>query len=109
MIKPTGFHVLVEMGTIEEVSAGGIVMPKEYVDKEQGGNDCGTVIAIGPTAHPGYAGCDADTPEGRAAQWGYKIGDQVQFDRYQGKKLELEGFEDHRIITDSNIIAVIGE
>ena len=110
MIKPTGFHVLVEMEEVEETTESGIVIAtKSGREREQNGHDVGTVIAIGPTAHMGYEGCDGDTAEARAAQWGYGIGDKVQFERYQGKLLDIPGCENHRIITDSNIIAVIGE
>ncbi len=110
MIKPTGFHVLIEMEAVEKTTAGGIIIAthSEHA-REQGGHDVGTVLALGPTVHMGYEGCDGATSEERAAQWGYKIGDKVQFDRYQGKLLDIEGYENHRVIVDVNIIAAIGD
>ena len=114
MIKPTGFHVLVEMEEVEQAITGGaldgfVTASNDEHDREQGGHDIGRVLAIGPTAHMGYEGCDAVTAVGRALQWGYGIGDRVQFDRYQGKLLDMPGYENHRIIVDVNIIANLGE
>ena len=114
MIKPTGFHVVVEMDEVKQSITGGaldgfVTASTEQHNREQGGHDIGRVLAIGPTAHMGYEGCDADTPEGRAGQWGYKVGDRVLFDRYQGKLLEIEGMENIRVITDSNIKLNLGE
>jgi co-chaperonin GroES (HSP10) len=103
MIKPNGFYVLVEMEEVEETTESGIVVSTgSQKAREQGGHDVGIVLDIGPTAHRGYDGCDAETPEGRAAQWGYKIGDKVQFDRYQGKLID----DKYRLITDVQIKGV---
>ncbi len=109
MIEPTGFHVLVEMDVVEETTESGIIVATKTENKrEQGGCDIGRVIAIGPTAHLGYEGINGETPKERAAQWGYKVGDRVLFERYAGKLLDIEGFENHRVITDSNIKLNLG-
>jgi len=114
-MKPTGYHVLVKMGEVEEeVKDGALAGFKLRSDAEQGreegGYYVGTVIAIGPTAHMGYEGCDAETPEERAALWGYKLGDQVYIGRYAGDDhlKEIQGLENHRIIVDKDIKGVIG-
>ncbi len=108
-VKPTGYHILVKVEEVEETTESGIVIATKTENKrEQGGHDAGTVVAIGPTAYDGYAGCDGDTAQERAAMWGFQVGDKVQFERYNGKLLDLPGMENHRVIQDSNIIAVIG-
>lgn len=106
-VEPTGYHILVKVDEVVETTESGIVIATKTENKrEQGGHDAGTVVAIGPTCYDGYAGCEGDTAEERAAKWGVRVGDKVQFERYNGKL--LESLENHRIIQDSNIIAVIG-
>ena len=110
-MKPTGFHVLVKMGVVEKTTESGIILrTNEAQGREEGGHYIGTVIAIGPTAHMGYEGCTAETSEERAAQWGYKVGDQVYIGRYAGDDhlKEIPGLENHRIIVDKEIKGVLG-
>ena len=100
-IKPLGFYVLVEMDTIESVSDGGIVIPKNTVIKEQDGCDFGTVRAIGPVAYAGLPGCAS------AEDWGVKVGDRVEYRRYEGKRSNAPDMENFRYIPDSHIVGVI--
>ena len=105
-----GYYVLIETEVIDEKSSGGIVLPDAYVQKEQGGCDRGTVRGIGPICYAGYNGMEeCRNAEERAAVWGFKVGDQVQFDRYDGKILEVEGYENFRLIADAKIMARIGD
>ncbi len=115
-IKPTGFNVLVKMGAVEqEVQSGALAGFKlrsdEEQDREEGGYYAGTVVAIGPTAHLGYEGCEGETAEERAKEWGYKVGDQVYFGRYAGDDhlSEIPGLENHRLIVDKDITGNFGE
>lgn len=109
-LKPTGYYILVKMEEVEITSEGGIVLAtaNEH-QREQNGHDVGTIVSIGPTAFCGFQGCDAETPDGRAAQWGCAVGDKVEFNRYEGKVPRYEEFQDYRIIQDAHIIGVIGE
>lgn len=110
ILKPTGYYVLIKMEKIEEKSTGGIILStKEELERESSGHDIGIISAIGPTAWTGFQGCTEDTAEKRAAQWGCKIGDKVEFSRYDGKTPRYEEFKDCRIIQDAHIIGVIGE
>jgi len=107
-IRPTGYYILVKVESVAKSIEGGVLdgfelHSNQELKREQTGNDTGTVIAIGPQAHVGFEGCDADTAEERAAQWGYIVGDVVEFMRYEGKLLEDE---EHRLIPDDKIIAV---
>lgn len=109
-LKPTGYYILVKMEEIELTSEGGIIIAtKEENQREQAGHDIGIISAIGPTAWTGFQGCDAETAEGRAAQWGCKVGDKVEFSRYDGKVPRYEEFQNYRIIQDAHIIGVIEE
>lgn len=104
-IRPLGYHVLVEVSETEQVSDGGIVLNTPAQQKlEEGRQDTGIVVAIGPTAHLGYEGCTAETAEGRAEQWGYKVGDKVQYRSFEGK---MYNDENQRVVVDSQLIAVL--
>lgn len=107
-IKPTGYYILVEVEvvseTIEEGNLQGFILHSpENQKREQTGNDTGTVIAIGPQAHVGFDGCTGKTAKARAKQWGYEVGDTVEFTRYEGKLIEDTNY---RLIPDDKIIAV---
>lgn len=106
--EPAGFYVWVELKHVDqEVQEGvlaGLVLTSNFEhDREQTGHDIAVVLGIGPTAHLGYAGIDADTAEQRAAQWGYKIGDTVQLARYDGVEMRVPGHEHQRIVPDNCI------
>lgn len=104
-IKPLGFYVLIEMEEIETTSAGGIILSESTVNKEQEATDQGWVRAIGPTAYNGYPGCEDE--KDLAGSWGVKIGDKVEYRKYEGKRSSAEGYENYRYINDSHIIGVI--
>lgn len=102
---PCGYNVAVQIEKVEEVSAGGIVLATNTEKKrEQGGHDIGVASAFGPTVYLAYEGCDAETAEERAEKWGFKLGDTVVMERYQGKLLNCAGFENYRVITDNQIM-----
>ena len=49
--KPTGHRVLVKVTKIEEITQGGIIIPKEVTKREQLGQDGGIVVEVGNTAY----------------------------------------------------------
>ncbi len=102
-IKPLGFYVLVEVDVVEEVSAGGIILGN--VKREQEACEFGVIRAIGPVAYAGFPGCE----DGKAEAWGVKVGDKVEYRRYEGKLSNHPDMENHRYIPDSHIIGVINE
>jgi len=126
-IKPLGFYVLIEMETVEKVSAGGIVLPGDLIAKEQDATDTGWVRAIGPTAYVGYPGCEREGGELKniaekgsiqlekqpalspADCWGLEIGQKIEYRRFEGKKSSEPGYENYRYIPDSHIIGAIDD
>ena len=111
-IRPAGHYILIEMAEVsEEVTDGalaGFKLRSDFEQKrEQSGHDIGTVVAIGPLAYVGFDGCEGATGEERAASWGFKVGDTVEFLRYEGKLLEHPDYPNHRIIPDDKILMVV--
>lgn len=107
-IKPAGYHVLVDVTPAESVTSGGIFLPKDLVEKEQMAEETGTILAFGPTCFVGMRGCDA---EGIPAheQWGLKVGNKVEFKKFEGKRSYVKGHENYRYIPDTHIIGVIAD
>lgn len=115
-IKPCGPVVIVEVVPVDDKYEGTtIVRPTIETKREHGGRDIGYVRAIGPTAYSSLAGCES------AEHWGVKIGDLVEFNRYDGKiprgselyeKIIVEGKEieskNLRLVHDNDIIASYG-
>ncbi len=112
-LKPCGVKILIEVLPVEIKSAGGIVMHSENeVKREKVGRDVGTVKAIGFGAYYGIGGCSKDKPAiERAKEWGFTIGDTVEFNRYDGKPTRFgetnKEFENYRLIDDQDIIGVL--
>jgi len=107
-IKPTGHFVLVEVKPVEETFPGSkILSPQSEIERERKGRDIGRVLEFGPIAFLGFATCKK--PE----DWGVRVGDLVEFNRYDGKMPRVSEqnpeFENYRIINDNDIIAVIEE
>lgn len=107
-IKPLGFYVLIEMESVESVTEGGIVLPGDMINKEQDATDVGYVRQIGPTAFAGYPGCEV---EGVAPAdcWGLKIGQKVEYRKFEGKRSAEKEYANFRYIPDSHIIGVIDD
>lgn len=118
-IKPLGHMVAIEVLEVESKSKGGIIFATgKNAEFEQDACEFGIVVAFGPTAFYGVTGCVPDkyppshphysmTPP---EIWGVKVGDTVEFRRFEGKKSAVKGKERIRYIPDTEIIGgVIGE
>ena len=106
MLKPTGYYVLVRMEEVEQTTESGIIIAtnKEH-EREQGGHDVGVILAVGPTSYMGFEGIDDSLPvQQRMEQYGVKIGDKVEFTRYDGKVPSNPELKDCRLIKDEMIL-----
>ena len=107
MISPCGTTVLIEVEPVEETFEGSsvIVRPMKDTKREFGGRDIGRIIAFGPFCYKDFK----ITPE----QWGCKVGDLVEFNRYDGKVPRLaeknDKYKGYRLISDNDILAVYSE
>lgn len=104
-LRPVGYQILIKIKTVEEKSEGGIIVEtKQSLERERQGRDIGTIIDFGPLAYKGYKGAlELKGPE----DWGVKIGDVVEFRRYDGRVPRTEGYENYRWLNDEDIIGVV--
>lgn len=73
-IEPLGYHLLIELLEVEETSQGGIVLASNDVNREQAAMPVGKVLKLGPTAYRNH-----DSGINSAEEYGFKVGEYVQF------------------------------
>ena len=83
------------------------MMPGDLVALEQDATSVGYIRAFGPTAYVGYPGCDKEGEESPSEQWGLKVGQKVEYRKFEGKASSMTGYENHRYIPDSHIIGAV--
>lgn len=93
-ITPVGNKVLVKVILVEEMSAGGIALPKSVTEKENIACMNGVVVGIGGACWQDYDGDD----------W-CEIGDRVLFARHAGVVAKGIDEQDYRLLYDADIIA----
>ncbi len=96
--KPLGWWVLVEIIEVEEMTAGGIVLPQNTQDKEQKGVTQAYVRDFGKMAFTGFR--NSEGPK----DWGVEIGDLVEFRRYE--TLATSYSDLWRLVPDTSLVAV---
>jgi co-chaperonin GroES (HSP10) len=96
---PTGTKVIVEVEKLSEKTLGGIVLPREAIQKEQDRITEGTFRKMGPVAFADII----DQNQPLISQIPMS-GDTVYFVKYAGKALSIEDKE-YRIIHDEDIYA----
>lgn len=94
-LKPVEYKVLVKPITVEERTAGGIILPDQVKDKEQFAKQEGIVISVSEMAFT-----DPDWPIKP------KVGDKVLFDKYGGCTVKGKDGESYRLINDKEIGAI---
>lgn len=87
---PMNNVVVVETEKVEEKSKGGIILTESIKDREQYGKDSGILVAMGESAFEGM-------------KVRPKLGDEVMFDKYDGKTRDKGLF---RILVDEDILAI---
>jgi len=96
MLIPVFHRLLVKPDTLEETSAGGIVMVRDK--REQEAVDTGIVFAIGPTCGKDFG----------VNELPYSVGDKVAWAKYAGKVVtDPETDEEYLALNDEDIIVVI--
>lgn len=93
-IVPKGPRILVMPRAVEEVSEGGIVLVKEYTEREQMAQVEATVVDISPDAW-------SDMPN----SW-CEVGDTVLIEKYAGILCSDGEGNELRLIKDVQVLAV---
>lgn len=99
MIIPVLHRLIVKLDTLEEVTASGIVLPKDLIKKERKAIEVGTVVSIGETCFKDYGG-DINT---------VSIGDRVIIAQYSGKEIDDVDGTTYIAINDQDVIAILKE
>lgn len=99
MLTPVLHRIILKLDSIEEVTASGIVIPKDLIEKERKAVEIGTVISIGDTAFKDYGG-SIDT---------IKIGDRVIIAKYSGKEIKDIDETQYVVINDEDVLVIIKE
>ena len=73
-IEPCGYHLLIELHEVKEESEGGIILATADVNAEQAAMPIGKVLKIGPCCFKNH-----DSGINSAEEWGFTVGDHVQF------------------------------
>lgn len=94
-IIPTGGHLLVLPIKVEEITAGGIYLPKTAQDKEQQAATMGTLVAVGP-------GAWYDLDDGQP--WA-EAGDKISYAKYAGVSMKGKDNQDYVLINDNDVLA----
>jgi len=98
-ILPTGYSVLIKCETVEEKTAGGIILPSAHVDRENTASQKGTIAAAGPCA-----GTFIDWPEGHEFP---PVGSRVLIKKYAGVEVKGNDGADYRLCDDKDILALM--
>jgi len=94
LVRPDNIHDTDP--TLKKAKAAGIYIPEDDINKEQVKQIEGTLISIGGSAFENWQG---EIP---------KVGDRVIYDLYAGMNVTLDD-KKHQIISDTDIIAIIGQ
>lgn len=92
-LKPLNDRVLVKRLEVEEMTAGGIIIPDSAKEKPMKGE----VVAAGP-------GKLDDS--GKRVAMTVKDGDTVLFAKYAGTEIKIDGVE-HLVMREDDILAVV--
>ena len=99
MLTPVLHRINLKLDSIEEVTASGIVIPKDLIEKERKAVEIGTVVSIGETAFKDYGG-SIDT---------IKIGDRVIIAKYSGKEIKDIDETSYVVCNDEDLLVIIKE
>ena len=99
MLTPVLHRIILKLDSIEEVTASGIVIPKDLIEKERKAVEIGTVVSIGETAFKDYGG-SIDT---------IKIGDRVIIAKYSGKEIKDVDETSYVVCNDEDLLVIIKE
>jgi co-chaperonin GroES (HSP10) len=106
-VKPTGYHLLIEIPERSDQTAGGIVRPDDYRLREQVASVIALVVEVGPEAFR-----DKDRFPTQKA-W-CQAGDYILIHPYTGSRFQIRDsvtrrFIEYRILEDRHVLAVVSK
>ncbi|MCK5604240.1 hypothetical protein KAR91_20295 [Candidatus Pacearchaeota archaeon] len=97
---PCWYCVLVKLKTVDTVSKGGIVLPKETVKKEQLKEMKGRLVAQGKLAFRDNKGNPTNE---------FELGDDVFVQQYAGRTFEGNDGETYQVMNDTELHGKVEE
>lgn len=108
--QPSGWRILVGMLTIEETTAGGIVLPKEHREGQEYLRSIAKVLAVGKLAyqHDKFQG-GVSLEKRKPTPW-VEVGDIVLIGQYAGQSINVidnDKPQSLKLLNDDEILSVI--
>lgn len=101
-IKPIWYNILVRLDPVEKRSAGGIFLPDQTLQMQQGAETHCTLVAVG-----GMAFTDAS---GQTIEDAPKPGDRIIIAKYSGQPPKAGDVDNlYRLCTDKDVVAVMSK
>ena len=117
-IRPCGNRILIEPDAVDEVTEGGILIPKQVTDRHADAAGYGKVIALGPDCYThavtykdskksagGWEQIERATT-GYTARW-VNVGNRVAFRPYIALNSTGEDGKKYLLLNDEDILAVV--
>jgi len=99
MIIPLLHAVVILPDSVEQTSAGGIIIPEQVTERERKAVEYGTVVRVGPRAFMDY---------GRGPDI-LSTGDRVSYARYAGKTVTDTDGKEYLLVNDQDILCLVTE
>lgn len=114
-IRPVLDRVLIKPDAVEEVTAGGIIIPDSVNTLHANAQSIGTFVEAGPDAYAQYTDVWRYSDGSSATMTrGYKgtpckPGDRVCFAKYGGLQVEGKDGQVYRLMNDEDVTAIVEE
>lgn len=113
-IHPCLDRVLIKPDDVEEVTAGGIIIPGSVGEQHAMAQSIGTFIEAGPDAYTHYTQIHRANGSKTVTTRGYsgpaaKPGDRVAFAKYGGLQVEGKDGKVYRLMNDEDVTAIVEE
>jgi len=100
-LRPANDKIIVKPDSIEEITAGDIIIPQTVLDAERKAITRGVVVAVGPSCGTFFSDDGIKKEE-------LKVGDRVIFAKFAGAEFrDGKSRQEYRILLDENVICRI--
>jgi co-chaperonin GroES (HSP10) len=105
-VKPTGYHILIEIPRRANQTVTGIVRPEKYRAQEQVASVLALVVEVGPD-------CFQDPDRFPSRRSWCQPGDTILIHAYTGSRFQIRSddgaFTEYRILEDRHVLAVVSK